>query len=781
MKTRIPIRAGLTGFVIVCLRAEGDQGSDKETLAEHAKRNGLTGIARTLDKLGKPKTARLITTIPIAKLLEMEARVAQTEFAPLRSLAQYWRIDLRDRDRDEVELALVRLRGTRDVETVEEEELVLPATAAAAPDDDTHSPLQGYLGPAPEGIDAKFMWEVVEVAGAGVSVMDIEGGWQETHQDLAPISPTLIHGVNATFGNWKIHGTAVLGVIAAADNDFGVIGIAPAIAKLRMSSIFYGNSPSDHDTAGAIAVAIAAMSIGDILLIEVQTPSFLPLETVTYVRELFRLATALGILVVEPAGNGDNDLDAWVGSGWGSLNRAAPDFIDTGALMVGAGVSTVPHDRASFSNYGSRLDCYAWGLDVVTTGGDGSLTNPGPDQSYTQTFAGTSSAGPIIVGAAALVQSYYLAHQQMPMSSTQLRALLADPANGTAQGMGVAGAIGVMPDLAAVVKALDLLPDLYVRDTPGDTGLVPWPGNLCESPDVIVRPFAEPDPQASWGEGSGTENMWGPGDFVEDQHDNYVYVRMRNRGGSPATNVEATVYWTYPTTLALPSWWQKIGSVTVPLVPMGDVLTVSGPILWPKPFVPAAGHYCFIVVLDHPQDPAPITPINMVAMSVANYIDLIRNQNNVAWRNFNVVNDLPRSAGVTFPFVMAGADIEPEPFAIEVERRLPSDARLILEGPAALMLQFHKAGRDLRLDRKGEARLVLESRPRIALGEARLGGKIRYSCRLTIVPGKDEIGWGHGVAVRQMHRSEEVGRVAWRFAPKAPPAPQESKGKSKRP
>jgi hypothetical protein len=38
------------------------------------------------------------------------------------------------------------------------------------------------------------------------------------------------------------------------------------------------------------------------------------------------------------------------------------------------------------------------------------------------------------------------------LSPLQMRSLLSDPATGTAQGRGVAGNIGVMPDLRAIIE-----------------------------------------------------------------------------------------------------------------------------------------------------------------------------------------------------------------------------------------------------------------------------------------------------------------------------------------
>ena len=73
----------------------------------------------------------------------MERRAAQTEFPPLHSLTQYWKIDFRDRNREELEKALAQLHQTREVETAEEELLSIPALVT--PGDDDFNAMQGYL------------------------------------------------------------------------------------------------------------------------------------------------------------------------------------------------------------------------------------------------------------------------------------------------------------------------------------------------------------------------------------------------------------------------------------------------------------------------------------------------------------------------------------------------------------------------------------------------------------------------------------------------------------
>jgi serine protease len=755
-----------SGMVVIRLVAAASPvGRDKvaHTLLDHAKMYALKGLSQVLEGVGSPVTHRLVRSISGEKILDMEREAVQTRYPPLHSLTQYWRIDLRERSREEITRLIEMLSALPEVDSAWEEPLsTLPVVT---PGDDPYNASQGYQDAADVGIDARWMWTQPNGEGAGIGIVDVEGGWRVTHEDLAGKAPTLIHG--AQYAGWEDHGTAVLGEILAIDNTVGVVGTAPSISSIRMSSI-YDSGGTQHVT-DALAAAVAAMSVGEILLIELQA-AFLPVETLDDGLDVIRLATAMGIIVVEAAGNGNTDLDNWTTpGGLHRLNRTSADFADSGAIMVGASVSTVPHNRWWASNFGSRIDCFAWGENVVSTG-YGDLDNGGgnADKYYTDTFQGTSSASPIIVSAAALVQSNYQAVTGTLLSPGEMRALLSNPATGTAQGGGVAGAIGVMPNLAAIVPTLGLLPDVYLRDAVGDTGVVPWTGSISTSPDVIVRPSPIADPQLTYGEGSGTENSEALGYEVESGQENSIYVRVRNRGGALAANVVATVYWSEVATLVTPSMWHLIGSVTLPLIPVGNVLTVSPRLAWPNAGIPGIGHYCFVATLQHPSDPAPPTP---GPLDWASFQDLIRAHNNVTWCNFNVVNDLPDTPEATpsFAFKLAGAEDGARPFAFEVERRLPKDAVLELEGPLGLLVRLRGENpwKLVQVKKSEMARLTLPALPRIMLEEIRIPRMARLSCLFRIHPRKGKVVYGHGVAIRQIYKSEEIGRINWQFAPEA--------------
>lgn len=323
-----------------------------------------------------------------------------------------------------------------------------PAPPPLDPDDDPLSGDQKYLEAAPKGIDARIAWTLT--TGTGIGVVDLEQGWTLNHDDLVAANIAIISGVNKQF---KGHGTAVLGELTAVDNDIGGIGIATSSTTRVISQWRTDNTFS---TADAIVDAAAAMKAGDVLLLEAQTShpnadGFMPVEVDDWVFFPIKAAVAKGIIVVEAAGNGSVDLDAFTNVfGKTQFNRNSPDFADSGAIMVGAASSVVPHQRLDFSNFGSRIDCYGWG-ENITTSGEGFA---GDDAHiFINDFGGTSGASPMITGAAALVQSWRLKNGGV-LTPAQMRDLLSDVKLNTASADPPSDRIGVMPNLKAIFEHL---------------------------------------------------------------------------------------------------------------------------------------------------------------------------------------------------------------------------------------------------------------------------------------------------------------------------------------
>ncbi|OUB80934.1 putative mucin/carbohydrate-binding domain-containing protein [Bacillus wiedmannii] len=321
------------------------------------------------------------------------------------------------------------------------------------PYDDPRFTKQGYLQAAPYGINALYAWGISGGDGKGTTLVDMEYGWMLNHEDLVNQKIELISGQNVI--GERGHGTGVLGVMAAEDNQIGDIGIVPK-AKVKVISQIRDNG--SYNTADAILNAVHHLQPGDILLLEAQASydgygdKYLPVEVHSDIFDAIRAGTDKGIIIVETAGNGSNDLDKFQDrNGKKILNRNSPDFKDSGAIMVGAGSSTFPHKRLWYSNYGSRMDVYGWGENVDTTSAD---PNKNATNLYTSTFSGTSSAGPIIAGAVTSIQGISKQNRGIPYNPIELRNILSDPNTGTKSYDPWNDRIGVLPDLKSILTKL---------------------------------------------------------------------------------------------------------------------------------------------------------------------------------------------------------------------------------------------------------------------------------------------------------------------------------------
>ncbi|HFJ9404549.1 TPA: S8 family serine peptidase [Bacillus paranthracis] len=330
---------------------------------------------------------------------------------------------------------------------------VQPLSVSFNPNNNPRYEKQGYLEAAPSGINAPFAWGVRGGNGSDVTFVDMEYGWLLNHEDLVHQNIELMSGIN--IDQHVGHGTSVLGIVSSEDNEVGNIGIAPK-AKAKVISQIRDNG--QYNTADAILSAVNQLEAGDVLLLEAQASfdgygdKYLPVEVQPDIFDAIRAGTDKGVVIIEAGANGWNDLDQFKDRNDKQiLNRNSKDFKDSGAIMVGAGSSSFPHERMWFSNYGSRIDVYGWGENVDTTTAEQSRSAV---NLYTSSFSGTSSASPIIAGAATLVQSIAKENLGQPYRPSELRAILSNQSTGTKSKDPYADKIGVLPDLKSILVNL---------------------------------------------------------------------------------------------------------------------------------------------------------------------------------------------------------------------------------------------------------------------------------------------------------------------------------------
>lgn len=288
-------------------------------------------------------------------------------------------------------------------------------------------PTQLYLYDQEPGIHAQEFWNAYNVYGAGVKVCDVEYTFNESHEDLPTV--TILGQLPEDPGYGPDHGTAVLGEIASLNDGVGTTGIAYQ-SQLFFSGAYYNLTYSLEE---ALINTLIELEEGDVVLIEQQISGpnggsyYAPVEWYEPYYQAIQLISANGLIVVEAAGNGSQDLDDPIFS---IDNNGHYPFLEgnwSEAIMVGAGavgIDDVSRSKLWFSNYGSRIDLQGNGEGVVTTGYGSGYSAEGINKEYTNDFGGTSGASPIVVGAVALIQSLHKSVTGNPLSRDQIRDLL---------------------------------------------------------------------------------------------------------------------------------------------------------------------------------------------------------------------------------------------------------------------------------------------------------------------------------------------------------------------
>ena len=459
-----------------------------------------------LDSLGKWSRTH---EVPESYLDQLHQQGQTQSRTPISNLNSFFRLKLAS-SKDGVAI-LTQLQQLESIESAEFVPLPPPLPTVLTPPNynvpNASGSYQWYQDAAPDGIDARYAWSQ-GVTGNGVKICDVEYSVNVNHQDLPPI--TIARTGTDPFNDTG-HGTAVSGEMHSENNGFGTTGIAYDTGAY----FSHANAFSGYNPAAAITACANAMNPGDVILLEQQAngpeDKYIPVEWVLSVYNAIKTVTAAGYVVVEAAGNGSADLNST------AYNVNHAPFLpqnDSGAIIVGAAYhagAAVPRSAASFSTYGSRLNLQGWGDWSVVTTGYGSLYSAEGEQLwYSNDFSGTSSASPIVAGAAALLQAAYKAKFGEPASPAWIRQTLIDtgtPQQGTKH-------IGPQPNLRAALQYLDSLPAGTPTSTatPGGPTSTPTPTKTATAtpsgPTSTPTPTNTPLPTATPNPGSCSAPAW---------------------------------------------------------------------------------------------------------------------------------------------------------------------------------------------------------------------------------------------------------------------------------
>jgi hypothetical protein len=380
-------------------------------------------------------------------------------------------------DRDAVWAAARDLHALAAVEFAEVSSLDAPPPPPGpvdiAPPSELLTSFQTYR--TATGISVDAVWASYQTKGRGVMITDCEYWYNPDHEDMRSLVMPQAN-VQSYFTGWGAdHGTAVLGMLTAAENEYGMTGMTTeSVVRFYPESATLAGGTHQSRTA-CVTAAISSSAPGDIVLLEMQTTGagggFGPAELTASVWTAVHAGTHAGVVVVAAAGNGNQNLDDEAYAPYRARG-------DSGAIIVGAGNSS--RAKLSFSTHGARVNVQGWGSGVATLG-YGALRKYGNDdnQAYTAGFSGTSSASPIVTAAAALMQSRALEIFDMPLTPAMIRQILME--TGLPQTGSVAQQIGPLPSLPAIFALLDQMDGARAEQTvefspvADQTGLEPVP------------------------------------------------------------------------------------------------------------------------------------------------------------------------------------------------------------------------------------------------------------------------------------------------------------------
>jgi hypothetical protein len=194
-----------------------------------------------------------------------------------------------------------------------------------------------------------------------------------------------------------------------------------------------------------------------------------------------------------------------------------------------------------------------------------------------------------------------------------------------------------LSDLSAAAAA-NQYTDIFLRENLADTGTVPAPPPMAQSPDIIP---------------SGLSPVSDPGSFFSKNYNqdvgqnlianaqNYIYMRGKNLMNGPETGT-LSLYYSPASLILYPSMWQKnklstssgVTAVPVSAQNLGDIVVGADPFAW-TPQMPSPGdHFCLIGQVVTPSNPNPIPATG----AISDFSKWVAENRGIGWRNVVVVD-----------------------------------------------------------------------------------------------------------------------------------------------
>jgi subtilisin family serine protease len=230
-------------------------------------------------------------------------------------------------------------------------------------------------------IDADLAWATSR--GTGVKVCVIDTGIDKDHPDLVA---NLKGGVNFVWqkgrlnpSNWDDddgHGTHVAGIIAAADNTIGVVGVAP-------EAWLYAAKVLNKQGSGYVSDVIAGINWAVNNGMQVANMSLGTSADIQSLHDACDTAYARGIVLVGAAGN----------SGDGDATTNEVEYPGAYSSVIAVAAADSADQVAAWSSSGPQVELAAPGVSIRSTYMGGGY----------KILSGTSMAAPHVSGTAGLV------------------------------------------------------------------------------------------------------------------------------------------------------------------------------------------------------------------------------------------------------------------------------------------------------------------------------------------------------------------------------------------
>ncbi|MBI9066172.1 MAG: S8 family serine peptidase [Salinivirgaceae bacterium] len=498
-------------------------------------------------------------------------------------------------------------------------------------------------------------WNITE-GDNNITIAVLDHGIEFDHPDINNLHPLSFDTESLSSPSLVLgsHGTACAGIIGAdKDNNEGVTGISPLCRIMSISNSLSGTANSRIRRADGINWAVD--NGADI--ISNSWRSGVQFEVIDNAIEnaLLNGRNGLGTIIIFSSGNSNSSVNYPANSN--------EDILAVGAMSP-CGERKNPASCDGETNWGSsfglELDIIAPGVLIPTTDRQGNNgynpmyeTNPNYSSylDYFSKFNGTSSACPHAAGLAGLVLSV-----NPCLSGEQVRDIIESTAqkvggysydntserpNGTwneEMGYGLVDAFAAV-QLAQEMNSPTL--DLYVKDRPDDMGLEPNPttDNMWTSEDIWVRNTND----------NGLEHQ-NP-EYKSDESPNYIYVRVINKSCVASNGDETlTLNWAKANTaLAWSDNWDgtltnddgdPLGGelpyiATIPVIEPGQEVIIELPWVVPNPDDYSDNdnphHFCLLSRIDATDDP-------LASPMTENPNIMVRNNNNLAWKNLTIVD-----------------------------------------------------------------------------------------------------------------------------------------------